>query len=394
MIQILKRVMKKNIYFKNAYLYLNKSRFLRSVVAKGILFLKKALFFIKTKQLKNKVLRQKMDKTLKEVCLSILDKDFERAIAIFSIKCLSQDISRSEQQFLNFFFNHPKTLQILRGSKTRYYEFFLGMVDPAKRTNLSRQLYDDKENNIQYIRETIALSNISELAKKGLFRDRLYEWTLIFKRKIPYLPKTLLQEKLEEQGVNNDTKLFKTLIKLSPLYFFRTMECPDLWMLQLVLEVIQFLEKKNTPLKILEYGCGSADPSILLLKRGHKPTICDIEGGNLSAAQKRFELRLLEVRSIGANQKCPVPFINEKFDLIIATEVLEHIRNPLKLLELIYELLDKDGIVIFGSFPFNKTNARGDHLEEAVSKRSQLLSWIDTHFTRIFDKSVRNVFKK
>lgn len=362
-------------------------------MSKKINKIKKILFFIRTKQLRNKVLSQKMDKSLKQVCLSILDRDFEEAMALFSSECLEQNINYSTQQFLNSFFSHPYILRIIRQTKARYYEFFLAMLKPEKRTGFSRQLYG-KDNDIQYIRETIALSGVDELVKKGLFQDRLYEWALIFKRKTPYLTKALLQKKFEKQGVNNDAELFRALIKLSPLYFFRRMQCPDLQMLQRVLKVIHFLEKKNIPLKTLEYGCGSADPSILLLKRGHKPTICDVEKGNLAAAQKRFKLRSLKVRNIGVNQNCPVPSIIDKFDLIIATEVLEHIRNPLKLLELIYKSLDKQGIVMFGSFPFNETDARGDHLEEAVSKREQLLCWINTNFTRISDKNVRNTFKK
>jgi len=103
---------------------------------------------------------------------------------------------------------------------------------------------------------------------------------------------------------------------------------------------------------------------------------------------------LLEATYVGANYKCPVPSIIGQFDLIIAIEVLEHIRNPLKLLELIYGLLDKKGMVMLGSFSFKDTNIRGDHLKEAVSQRLLIRSWINDHFARLSIKDVGNTFMK
>lgn len=207
--------------------------------------IKKALLYIRTKSLRNKVLNQKMDKGSEQVCLLILDRDFEEAMGIFSTICLLQNISGPSQKFFYFFLNHPYVFQTLRRSKVRYYEFFLAMIESAKRTDFSKKLYNDKEDDIQYIRKTIALSGVDKLIEKGLFRDRLYEWGLIFKRKIPRLTKTLLQNKLEKENLNNDAELFKALIKLFPLYFLRFMECPDLEILQRGLKVVRFLEKKK-----------------------------------------------------------------------------------------------------------------------------------------------------
>lgn len=281
-------------------------------------------------------------------------------------------------------------------AKGRYYEFFLALVDPIKKIDLSQQLYGGVAGEIRYIREMIALSSADELEANGLFRDRIHEWTLIFNRgKVPYLTKTLLMDKFEKLGVNDDERLFKTLTKLTPLYFLRKMQAPALSDLQRILKLLPVLEKKAIPLKTLDYGGGAADASILLAKRGHKPTICDVEDGNLTAAQKRFELRSLEVRCIGASSKDPIPSIEGHFDLIIAIEVLEHVRKPLKLLELIYELLNENGIVMLGSFPLKDTDTRGDHLiKEAVSKRSQLCRWINNHFNRVSTEDVEDTFVK
>jgi len=49
---------------------------------------------------------------------------------------------------------------------------------------------------------------------------------------------------------------------------------------------VGMVKEKSSPLKILDYGCGAADTGILLAKRGHRPTICDVEEGDLTDACK------------------------------------------------------------------------------------------------------------
>jgi hypothetical protein len=241
----------------------------------------------------------------------------------------------------------------------------------------------------------LSSDGVDGLQANGLFRDRIHEWTLVFEGKeIPYLTKTLLMVQFEKLGVNDDERLFQTLTELTPFYFLRKMQVPTLPDLQCLLKLLPVLEKKGIPLKTLDYGYGAADLSIFLAKCGHKPTICDVEGGNLTAARKRFELRSLEVTCVGVLAFNPVPSIEGQFDLIIAIEVLEHIRNPLKLLELIDGLLYDNGMVMLGSFPFTDTSAIGDHLKEAVSQRLKLLSWINEHWTHVTIEGAGNTFMK
>lgn len=40
-------------------------------------------------------------------------------------------------------------------------------------------------------------------------------------------------------------------------------------------------------------------------------------------------------------------YLNKKYDLIVSTEVVEHLDNPMEILELIYSLLKEDGIFAF-----------------------------------------------
>lgn len=110
-------------------------------------------------------------------------------------------------------------------------------------------------------------------------------------QKIPYLTKTMLMDKFEKLSVSDDVNIFETLADLTPLYFLRKMQLPNLMDFQRLLRLLPVLKHKDKPLEILDYGCGSADLSIFLAKGGHEIKICDVESGNLLAARKRFELR-------------------------------------------------------------------------------------------------------
>jgi 2-polyprenyl-3-methyl-5-hydroxy-6-metoxy-1,4-benzoquinol methylase len=119
--------------------------------------------------------------------------------------------------------------------------------------------------------------------------------------------------------------------------------------------------------KVLDYGCGIADPSLLLALYGANVTIVDLDTKKFKFAQARFKQRNLKVYSISAKQTeipCDIPEDLE-FDLIIMAEFLEHVRNPRLFLEFAISRL-KDGGIIYDSLGSeHKHGIGGDHLEEA-----------------------------
>ena len=119
--------------------------------------------------------------------------------------------------------------------------------------------------------------------------------------------------------------------------------------------------------KIFDYGCGVSDIGILLASLGAQVTICDLADQKLSFAEWRYHKRQLEVEVIAINNPEEAPPLKKgNYDLIIATEVLEHVPNPLQCLQAV------TGAIRSGGFLFNSMgngfnrDIGGDHLETAM----------------------------
>jgi len=89
----------------------------------------------------------------------------------------------------------------------------------------------------------------------------------------------------------------------------------------------QYLENHIPSIRdmnILDYGCGSALHSVTLVNNGCKHvTIADLPTRLFKIAQKM--LQIPPVKTITITEKYP---LMEKYDLIICTDVLEHVKDP------------------------------------------------------------------
>jgi len=137
------------------------------------------------------------------------------------------------------------------------------------------------------------------------------------------------------------------------------------------LETLLALHKKgDTSLKtwsVLDYGCGVSDVGILLSLLGAQVTICDLDDQKLSFAGWRFQRRNLDVKVIAITENTQIPDFGKRvYDLIVATEILEHVPNPLRSLRALTESL-KPGGLLFDSLGgrFDRKSG-GDHLAEAL----------------------------
>ncbi len=90
-----------------------------------------------------------------------------------------------------------------------------------------------------------------------------------------------------------------------------------------------FINKSVTPYvcsgKLLDYGSG---PEPVLVQLLNKEYNFDTEYYDLHYSPEKV-------------------YINKKYDAIVSTEVLEHIKNPMETFKLIYELLENGGIFAF-----------------------------------------------
>lgn len=87
-----------------------------------------------------------------------------------------------------------------------------------------------------------------------------------------------------------------------------------------------FIDSAVTPFKhsgkLLDFGSGPEPVLVQLLNNEYN---FDVEYYDLHYSPEKI-------------------YINKKYDVVVSTEVIEHIKNPLETFKLIYELLEPDGI--------------------------------------------------
>ena len=111
--------------------------------------------------------------------------------------------------------------------------------------------------------------------------------------------------------------------------------------------VYEYLRCSNKTKKILEVGCGLGYLTYSLKKSNHEVLGIDISKNAIEFAKGQFGNYYVNVdlKDLDAN---------EKFDLIIATELIEHLPNPLQFLEMCKKHLKNDGTILLTTPNYNK----------------------------------------
>lgn len=109
--------------------------------------------------------------------------------------------------------------------------------------------------------------------------------------------------------------------------------------------ILNFLDKKKGKgLNILNAGCGSGDLSILLAQKGHQVKGVDPSSEYIELAQKKTEL-LKSINcdfSVGSIEELKE---EEKYDCVIATDVLEHIKNDNLAFQKLIQVVENGGLI-------------------------------------------------
>lgn len=138
--------------------------------------------------------------------------------------------------------------------------------------------------------------------------------------------------------------------------------------------------EKNMPKKILDVGCASGWFLSKLWEEYPKASYAgvDVHKKAIDYGKKRYK----NLKLICADAHS-LPFPNESFDVVICTEVLEHVKNPEKVLREIKRVLTKDGIAIIemdsGNLLFRAIWYWWVHLRRGV--------WRDSHI-HTFDTAI------
>lgn len=114
--------------------------------------------------------------------------------------------------------------------------------------------------------------------------------------------------------------------------------------------LIKILEKYiDNEDKILDIGCGAGTVDFYLANQGHKVLGIDISEKAVKACRKSARALGLKDRASFKKLNFPERKPQGKFDLIICSEVLEHLESDKKAVEVIFGLLRPGGIVIFST---------------------------------------------
>lgn len=123
----------------------------------------------------------------------------------------------------------------------------------------------------------------------------------------------------------------------------------------------------NTSLSILDYGCGTGDHvTFPLASQGHRVLGVDVHEASITEASRRYQLPNLAFRTNHLES-----LIQEglTFDLIICSEVLEHLHRPLDCLHIMRQLLNPAGALII-------TTPNGYGSYELLCRLQRGLTWI------------------
>ncbi|MEK7091307.1 MAG: class I SAM-dependent methyltransferase [Patescibacteria group bacterium] len=112
----------------------------------------------------------------------------------------------------------------------------------------------------------------------------------------------------------------------------------------IIIKALKKIIKKRNKLSVLDYGCGVGTLGLYLANQGNKVIGLDISPLAVKTANENSKLmslnKLAKFYTIGSEKKI---ISSKKFDLIICTEVLEHIKEDLNLLHSLNKKLKRNG---------------------------------------------------
>ena len=150
--------------------------------------------------------------------------------------------------------------------------------------------------------------------------------------------------------------------------------------------------------KVLDYGCGVSDVGLLFASFGAKVTICDLDNSRFDFTISRFTKRGLNPKTIRVTNTEVYPELPEsEFDLIIVTELFEHVRDPLKLLNSLTKALKGSGYLFDSMGGKFERDDRPHHLKEAfkIGNSKEYKEYYDIHYIHLSPKKGLNyLFKK
>jgi 2-polyprenyl-3-methyl-5-hydroxy-6-metoxy-1,4-benzoquinol methylase len=107
--------------------------------------------------------------------------------------------------------------------------------------------------------------------------------------------------------------------------------------------IVRSIKGLNNPeAKVLDIGCGNGNISLALGSIGYQVTGVDIDQGSIDKASSRNTFANVSFQVLDANSFS----MNDGFDAVVCSEVLEHLHKPYELSESIYRILKPGGVFV------------------------------------------------
>jgi len=142
-----------------------------------------------------------------------------------------------------------------------------------------------------------------------------------------------------------------------PMYTNLRWPSVDLTKFKSRFKLLSFCRQYNVK-TVLDFGAGAGEYCLFLAQHGFNVTYCDVYGVIWKFSKWRFNRYGVSVHMLRAGQDKL-----GKYNLIICTDVLEHIKNPLKTLTQLHNSIEVNGFLC-ATFPFKVPKKQ--HLLENV----------------------------
>lgn len=174
---------------------------------------------------------------------------------------------------------------------------------------------------------------------------------------------------LQDKVINNDDYTYRTLIALLNKYSFNKE-------------------------RVLDIGCGVGTIDFFLASMGKRVLGVDISKNGISVAlRSSSNLGLENMVNFIVGDVSDLD-INEQFDLIICSEVLEHIVDDHLIVTKMKKLLKKNGIIITSSPSSNAPLYKLGMLEKFDKEVGHIRRYTESEFVSLFESSGFSVLEK
>jgi 2-polyprenyl-3-methyl-5-hydroxy-6-metoxy-1,4-benzoquinol methylase len=145
----------------------------------------------------------------------------------------------------------------------------------------------------------------------------------------------------------------------------------------------------NTQARLLEIGCGNGDTAAYAVSKGKCGWCAGVE---ICAEPAREASTHMNEVLVGDVEDIQLPFPREHFDVLIMSEVIEHLRDPWSTLKKLHAYLKPGGLVMAGSpnvahysVVFMLLNGRWDYTNLGIMDKSHYRWFTPSTYCNLFE---------